>query len=182
MRVLVVIDMQRDFIDGALGTAEAAGIVDAVENRIEASDGELILFTQDTHQHDYLDTPEGKKLPVVHCVQGTTGWEIDQKILTAWRNHTNTIRLPHLADNCFTKPVFGSVELVQFLQEHSPNIMGIELLGVCTDICVISNALMIKNTLPHIPISVNAACCAGVTPESHQAALTVMQMCQVDIV
>jgi len=181
MKALIIVDMQNDFINGALGTPEAAAIVNKVANRIENSAGELILFTQDTHQTNYLDTPEGKKLPVTHCVENTPGWEINETILNAWRNNKNTIAIPELFNNSFTKPVFGSVDLVEFLKSRT-EITEIELLGVCTDICVISNAIMIKNTLPHIAISVNAACCAGVTPQSHTEALNVMQICQIDVV
>ena len=182
MKILVVVDMQNDFIDGPLGTPEALAIVDDVVKRIEDSTGELILFTKDTHQEDYLETPEGKKLPVVHCIEGTKGWETSEKIFQAWKNNESTIRLPELENNAFNKPVFGSVDLVDFLTSYSEPIDEIELLGVCTDICVISNAIMIKNTLPDVKVSVNAKCCAGVTPQSHQEALNVMGMCQIDII
>jgi len=173
--------MQNDFIDGSLGTAEAAGIVDAVIRRIEHSKNELILFTQDTHQNDYLDTPEGKKLPVIHCIENTEGWQIHAGILNAWQNNENTIRLAELPQNTFTKPIFGSVDLVEFLKSKASDISAVEILGVCTDICVVSNAIMIKNTIPDLKISVNAKCCAGVTPQSHKSALDVMQMCQIEI-
>jgi len=182
MKVLVVVDMQNDFIDGPLGTPEAVAVVDKVVRRIEDSSNELILFTKDTHQEDYLETPEGKKLPVVHCVEGTQGWETNERIFQAWRNNGYTIRLPELVDNTFNKPVFGSVELVDFLKSYPEQIDEIELVGVCTDICVTSNAIMIKNTLPDVKISVNAKCCAGVTPQSHREALNVMSMCQIDII
>ena len=182
MKVLIIVDMQKDFINGALGTAEAAAIVGNVIKRIENSGNELILFTQDTHQEDYLNTPEGKKLPVPHCIEGTDGWQIDEAILTAWRNNTSTVRIPELPENTFTKPVFGSVDLVDYLKSREADITEIEILGVCTDICVISNAIMIKNTMPNIKISVNAGCCAGVTPKSHDEALNIMQMCQIDII
>ncbi|MCL2398147.1 MAG: cysteine hydrolase [Defluviitaleaceae bacterium] len=182
MKVLIVVDMQKDFITGALGTAEAADIVSNVVKRIENSSGELILFTQDTHRENYLNTAEGKKLPVPHCIEGTDGWKIDETILNAWRNNSNTIRVSKLPENTFTKPVFGSVDLVAYLKACCSEISEIELLGVCTDICVVSNALMIKNTLPDIKISVNANCCAGVTPKSHTEALNVMQMCHIDII
>jgi len=181
MKVLIVVDMQKDFIDGALGTPEATAIITEVIERIEAGRGELVLFTQDTHNEDYLDTPEGKKLPVVHCIEGTEGWEINPAIKTAWKNHPDTIVISDLHDNTFTKPVFGSVEMVEFLKTKQSEIESIEILGICTDICVISNAIMIKNTLPHIEISVNSACCAGVTPQSHQEALNVMKMCHINI-
>jgi len=182
MKILVVVDMQNDFIDGPLGTPEAVAIVDEVVKRIEDSYNELILFTKDTHQEDYLETPEGKKLPVVHCVEGTQGWETNERILQAWKNNESTIRLPELVDNTFNKPVFGSVDLVDFLKSYLEQIDEIELIGVCTDICVTSNAIMIKNTLPDTKISVNAGCCAGVTPQSHREALNVMNMCQIDII
>ena len=181
MKVLIIVDMQKDFISGALGTTEAVSIVDSIVNRIENSTDELILFTQDTHQEDYLNTAEGKKLPVPHCIEGTEGWQIDETILDAWRNNNNTIRISELSENTFTKPVFGSIDLVTFLNARSTEISEIELLGVCTDICVISNAIMIKNTMPDIKISVNANCCAGVTPKSHMEALNIMQMCQIDV-
>jgi len=181
MKVLIVVDMQKDFIDGALGTAEAVAIVDNVVKRIENSQGELILFTKDTHQEDYLNTSEGKKLPVPHCIEGTEGWQIDEAIVSAWRNNSNTIKIPELPENTFTKPVFGSVDLVDFLKSRVADITEIEILGLCTDICVISNAIMIKNTIPDVKIGVNSACCAGVTPQSHNEALNVMKMCQVDV-
>ena len=181
MKVLIVVDMQKDFIDGALGTAEGAAIVSDVAARIASGRGELVLFTQDTHNEDYLNTPEGKKLPVPHCIEGTPGWQIDPAVKNAWKNNPDTIIIPQLDENTFKKPVFGSVALVEFLKSCQDEINCIELLGICTDICVISNAIMIKNTLPHIEIAVNAACCAGVTPQSHQEALNVMKMCHIDI-
>ena len=182
MKVLIVVDMQNDFIDGALGTAEAAAIVDSVVKRIENAAGELILFTMDTHQDDYLSTSEGKKLPVPHCIEGTEGWRLNEAVYNAWRNNANTVKIPDLPENTFTKPVFGSTQLVDFLKSRRFDITEIEILGLCTDICVISNAIMIKNALPDIPISVNGACCAGVTPQSHDAALSVMKMCHIDVV
>lgn len=174
--------MQKDFISGALGTKEAENIVNNVVERVKNSANELILFTQDTHNEDYLNTAEGKKLPIPHCIKGTDGWNIDETILNAWRNHSNTIKISELQNNTFIKPVFGSVDLVEFLKKRSNEISEIELLGVCTDICVISNAIMIKNTMPDIKISINAKCCAGVTPKTHDEALSVMQMCQIDVV
>jgi len=182
MKVLVVIDMQKDFIDGALGTKEAQAILPNVVNRVANSRNELILFTYDTHQEDYLDTPEGKKLPVIHCIKGTEGWEVDEGIITAWKHNKETVKLAKDSDHMYNKPVFGSVALVEDLVKRADEISEIELIGVCTDICVISKALLLKNQLPHIPISVTAALCAGVTPEGHDAALKVMSMCQVDVV
>ncbi|MCL2286378.1 MAG: cysteine hydrolase [Firmicutes bacterium] len=181
MKVLIVVDMQNDFIDGALGTAEAVAIVDNVVKRVESSAGELILFTQDTHQSNYLQTSEGKKLPVPHCIEGTDGWQINERVFNVWRNNKNTVRLPELPNNTFKKPVFGSVDLMEFLTSREKEITEIEVLGLCTDICVISNAIMIKNIMPEIKISVNSACCAGVTPQSHTEALNTMKMCQIDV-
>jgi nicotinamidase-related amidase len=182
MKALIVVDMQNDFINGALGTDEAVAIVGRVVQRIKDSEGELVLFTQDTHQEDYLDTLEGKKLPVPHCIEGTEGWLIHEDILESWHKNPNTIRISELENNSFKKPVFGSLELVDFLKSRAAEIKEIEILGVCTDICVISNAIMIKNTLPNIPIAVNTACCAGVNPQSHQEALNTMKMCHIDLV
>jgi len=182
MKVLIVVDMQKDFIDGALGTKEAQAVVENVVRRVESSDDELILFTQDTHGDDYLSTTEGRKLPVPHCIEKTEGWEIDSAILNAWRNNKNTIKVSELRENTFIKSAFGSVDMVEFLKLRSDRITEIEILGVCTDICVVSNAIMIKNTMPDVKISVNAACCAGVTPQSHQEALNVMKMCHIDVV
>ena len=181
MKVLVVIDMQNDFVDGALGTPEAQAIVDKVVTRVANSQNELILFTRDTHGDDYLTTPEGKKLPVLHCIKGTDGWQVNSKIMTAWRANKNTIIEPTLQDNSIDKPVFGSVDLVEFLKARKDQIEQIELLGVCTDICVVSNAIMIKNTMPEVKLTVNSSCCAGVTPKTHAEALSVMTMCQVDV-
>ena len=182
MKILIVVDMQKDFIDGALGTPEAAAITSKVAQRIAAGRNELVLFTQDTHGDDYLNTPEGKKLPVVHCIEDTPGWEIDPAVKAAWQNHNETIVIPDLLENTFKKPVFGSVDLVKFLADKQDEVESIEIVGICTDICVISNAIMIKNTLPHIDISVNAALCAGVTPQSHNEALNVMKMCHISII
>jgi nicotinamidase-related amidase len=181
MNVIIVIDMQKDFIDGVLGTKEAQAILPAVIKRVEDSKDELILFTHDTHQADYLQTPEGKKLPIVHCIEGTEGWQFNEKILNAWKQNQQTIRLSSEQEHHYYKSAFGSVKLAEDLATGADEISAIELMGVCTDICVISNALMIKNMLPNVAVSVNAALCAGVTPESHDAALKVLEMCQVDV-
>lgn len=182
MKILILVDMQKDFIDGALGTNEAASIVENVVRRVKNSCGELILFTLDTHGEDYLSTPEGKKLPVVHCVEGTDGWKTNESILNAWRGNKNTVIAKELFENTFKKPVFGSVELVEFLKQREPEISEIEILGLCTDICVVSNAIMLKNTLPNVEINVNEKCCAGVTPQSHKEAINTMKMCQINII
>ena len=168
MNVLIVIDMQNDFIDGALGTAEAVKIVPAVKAKIEAARaaGSTILFTRDTHGADYLQTQEGRKLPVPHCIRGTAGWEI-------------SAALPVEDAQIVDKPTFCSVELAHLLVRLAPE--RIELVGLCTDICVISNALLLKAALPEVEIRVDAACCAGVTPASHENALQAMRACQIGI-
>ncbi|MDR2166344.1 MAG: cysteine hydrolase [Clostridiales bacterium] len=181
-KILIVVDMQNDFIDGALGTAEAVAIVPRAVHRINESRGELILFTQDTHCEDYLNTPEGRKLPVIHCVKGSRGWQIRAEIWEAWQNNPDTVRLGAPAGNIFEKPVFGSVALVDFLKSKEREIEEIEILGLCTDICVISNAIMIKNALPNVKIAVNAEACAATTQISHQEALNIMEICQIDII
>ena len=170
MKFLIVVDMQNDFIDGALGTKEAVAIVPAVKRKIESFDGRVI-FTRDTHNPDYLSTQEGANLPVAHCIKNTDGWQINAD-LEALRK-----------ENAIDKPSFGSIELAQMLKETDgkEKIESIELIGLCTDICVISNAMIIKAYLPETPISVDASCCAGVTPESHERALGAMAMCQIKI-
>lgn len=169
MKVLVVVDMQNDFIDGSLGTKEAVRILSAVKKKIELyrKNGDIVIFTRDTHFENYLSTQEGKNLPVVHCIKGTDGWQISSEL--------------DIADSVvFDKPTFGSCELAQHLQKNSPE--EIELIGLCTDICVISNAMIIKAALPEIPVSVDASCCAGVTPQSHKNALEAMKMCQIKVI
>lgn len=168
--VLLVIDMQNDFIDGALGTKEALAIVDKVKSKIENFDGEVI-FTRDTHEKSYMQTLEGKNLPVEHCIRGSKGWEI--------RAELDSLRKTPAID----KPTFGSTALADMLvQMHSREGIGeITLVGLCTDICVISNALLIKASLPEINIKVDSSCCAGVTPESHENALSAMKMCQIGV-
>ena len=167
-KILVVVDMQRDFIDGALGTPEAVAIVPYVKHLIENFDGK-VLFTRDTHFADYLDTQEGKNLPVVHCVEGTEGWQI-------------VPGLREYAAGCLVidKPTFGSVQLGEILTGRE-DIEQITLIGLCTDICVISNAMAIKAFLPEVPIKIDSSCCAGVTPESHSNALSAMAVCQMEI-
>lgn len=171
MKVLVVIDMQNDFIDGALGTPEACAIVPAVVDKIRNFDG-LILATRDTHGADYLSTQEGRNLPVEHCIKGTKGWELNPEISEL------------IKETPIDKPTFGSCELGMRLKElaQHENIENITLIGVCTDICVISNAMIIKAFLPEVPVTVVKECCAGVTPESHLRALEAMRSCQIEIV
>ena len=171
-KILVVIDMQNDFIDGALGTAEAVGIVDKVVKKIRNYPADCIYATRDTHGEDYLETSEGRYLPVKHCIKGTMGWEIRKEVAQA---------MPQAL--VIDKPTFGSEELVQrLLEESKGEEIEIELVGLCTDICVVTNALLLKTKLPETKIKVDAACCAGVTPESHEAALLTMKMCQVEVV
>lgn len=167
---LIVVDMQNDFIDGALGTKEAAAIVGKVAEKIRAFDGDVI-FTRDTHGEEYLTTQEGKNLPVEHCICGSEGWLI--------RKGLEEIRPAIVID----KPTFGSAELGALLaqRDFEEKIGEITLVGLCTDICVISNALLIKAFLPETAIRVDASCCAGVTPQSHQNALAAMKMCQIAI-
>ena len=165
MKTLIVVDMQNDFIDGSLGTKEAVAIVPNVKKKIKEyeANGDRVIFTQDTHDANYLCTNEGKHLPVEHCIVGTHGWEIADGLEV---------------DNCdyVSKPTFGWKHWGNYRFEE------IELVGLCTDICVVSNALILKAMYPEIPITVDASCCAGVTPESHKAALLTMKMCQINVI
>lgn len=168
--ILIVVDMQNDFIDGALGTAEAVAIVPKVAEKIRGFSG-TVLFTRDTHEENYMDTQEGRNLPVPHCIRNTKGWEICKE-LEALRKEAP-----------IDKVTFGSADLgmkLKAMNEEIP-IQSITLVGLCTDICVISNAMVIKSFLPEAEIIVDAACCAGVTPESHQRALEAMKACQIKI-
>lgn len=169
--VLIVVDMQNDFIDGALGTPEAVEIVPRVRERILGFSGP-VLFTRDTHGEDYLKTQEGRRLPVPHCIKGSEGWQI--------RAELDALRTLPAID----KPGFGSPELAEKLREMDGenHIASVTLIGLCTDICVISNAMLIKAALPETAVRVDAACCAGVTPESHATALAAMKACQIDII
>lgn len=170
-KILLVIDMQNDFIDGALGTSEAVSIVDRVVEEIQKYSPEDIIATRDTHAEDYLSTQEGRNLPVIHCVKGTMGWELNARIADALRGAA-----------IIDKPTFGSKELADRIAKLAQqDELDITLVGLCTDICVVSNAMLIKAFLPETPVRVIADCCAGVTPESHQAALQTMKMCQIQI-
>lgn len=172
VNVLLVVDMQNDFIDGALGTKEAQAIVPKVSKKIEEFDG-IVLFTKDTHNEKYMETQEGKNLPVPHCVRGTKGWEIHPAI-AKWVESEEIV---------IEKAGFGSPDLAALLgmMNQNVNIKSITLVGVCTDICVISNAMLLKSFMSEIPIIVDASCCAGVTQESHRNALEVMKVCQIKI-
>lgn len=164
-RTLIVVDMQNDFITGSLGTKEAQEIVANVKNKIKEYHirGDEIIFTRDTHDSDYLQTTEGKKLPVEHCIKGTVGWEIAKGLET---------------ENCkyIDKPNFG------WAKWNENNLENVELIGLCTDICVVSNALIIKATFPDAEVTVDASCCAGVSRETHNAALETMKMCQINVI
>ena len=169
---LVVVDMQKDFVDGTLGTPEAQAIIPAAAEKIRNWDGELFV-TYDTHFEDYLETAEGKKLPVPHCIYGTPGWELNDEILQAVEEK------PHAKIQKYT---FGSTALPRLIAEFADEEeFSLELIGLCTDICVVSNALLLKAHFPEVPISVDAACCAGVTPALHEAALQTMASCQIEI-
>ena len=162
MKTLIVVDMQNDFIDGSLGTKEAQAIVPNVKKKIQEykKRGDEIIFTRDTHQSDYLDTPEGKKLLVVHCIEGTKGWQIADGLEVEGCTYID-------------KPTFG------WTHWNERTFQEIEMVGLCTDICVVSNALILKATFPSVEITVDASCCAGVTPQTHLAALETMKMCQI---
>ncbi len=172
MKALIVVDMQNDFVSGSLGSAEAQKIVPGVARKIEEyrKAGAPVFFTLDTHEEDYLLTQEGKNLPVKHCLKGTDGWQLSPEVREAAGN----------APVCFEKNTFGSEALTRKLVSEKPE--EIELVGLCTDICVISNALLIKAFLPETVIRVDASCCAGVTPESHENALKAMKMCQITVI
>jgi nicotinamidase-related amidase len=171
-KILIVIDMQNDFISGSLGSAQAQAIVPAVKNKIEEYKQLRceVIFTRDTHSEDYLNTQEGRYLPVMHCVSGTDGWMI----------HGDLSEYTH--ERCIDKPTFGWKNWGETLHVLEEEIEEIELCGLCTDICVVSNAILLKTHFPETKITVDAACCAGVTEESHIAALLVMSMCQVNVV
>ena len=174
MKVLVVVDMQNDFVEGALGTKEACAIVPDVVKMIEEFDGKIVA-TRDTHMEDYMDSQEGKNLPVIHCVKGTDGWKINSEIQKALDEKQAVV---------IDKPTFGSVELGEYVRklDREEPVEEILLIGVCTDICVISNALLLKAYLPEVTVKVAASCCAGVTPEQHAQALEAMKPCQIEIV
>ena len=168
--ILIVVDMQNDFIDGALGTAEAVAIVPKVAEKVKGFKG-TVIFTRDTHGENYMQTQEGRNLPVPHCIKGSHGWEVCPAL--------EPLRTGLTID----KPTFGSAELGSLILELDAKepVGSITLVGLCTDICVISNAMIAKAFLPEVPVTVDAACCAGVTPESHRNALNAMKMCQVRI-
>ena len=167
MKLLVVVDMQNDFIDGALGTPEAVAIVPYVKELIERFDGK-VFFTRDTHFADYMETQEGKHLPVPHCIKDTDGWQI--------RAELDALRRTDAID----KITFGSKELIGVIGAER-DVESVTFVGLCTDICVISNVMLTKAYYPELPLIVDAKGCAGVTPESHRNALNAMKMCQVEV-
>ncbi len=175
MNLLIVIDMQNDFVTGSLGSMEARAIVGNVARKVDNWDGPVI-FTRDTHHDNYMSTLEGAKLPVAHCIEGTDGWQIVDQLAG---------KEMHIID----KPTFGSTELAELvkvmaLDKHTcpEPVDSVTLVGLCTDICVISNALLLRATLPDMPIIVDSSCCAGVSVASHHNALEAMKMCQIDVV
>ena len=170
-KLLIVVDMQNDFVTGCLGTKEAVEITPAIAKYVQDFDGEVI-FTRDTHKENYLETQEGKKLPVLHCLEGSDGWQIVPQLRG----------FPADESRCrfFDKPTFGSAQLAQFVSENAPE--EVQLVGVCTGICVLSNAVLIKAFAPEIPVKVIANLCACVTPESHETALKAMETCQIEII
>lgn len=190
-KVLIIVDMQHDFVRGSLGTKEAVEIIprvcEKIRNAVES--GTQLCFTLDTHQEDYLNTQEGKNLPVVHCIEGTEGWKLEKEIEELvfftekaissqefYEGGTEKIRV-------FRKEIFGSVSLSEYIKElyQKDENLEVELVGLCTDICVVSNAILLKSFLPELRIAVDSSCCAGVTVESHRMALETLKMCQVSV-
>lgn len=167
MKYLIVVDMQVDFTTGSLGSAHAAAIIPNVVSKVKNFDG-TVIFTRDTHYENYMQTQEGKNLPVIHCIYQTDGWQICQEL----RPYVSSV---------IDKITFGSIELPDVLKNSGNEIESIELCGLCTDICVISNAMLLKAAFPEVPISVDSSCCAGVTTESHNTALNAMQSVQITV-
>ena len=171
MKVLIVVDMQNDFVDGVLGSKEAVSMIDTAVETITSFDGK-VFYTQDTHGEDYLDTEEGRHLPVVHCIKGSEGWKIHPKIEKA---------LLLKGATRIEKSTFGSEKLMGIIEKEVPEVESITLIGICTDICVISNAMLAKAHFQNTPVTVISSACAGVTPESHENALEAMKMCHIEI-
>ncbi|MDD4573136.1 MAG: cysteine hydrolase [Sphaerochaeta sp.] len=167
--LLIVVDMQKDFVYGSLGTDEARKIVQKTKEKVASHKGEL-WFTLDTHQENYLETAEGKSLPVEHCIKGTEGHDLIDELQQFAKK-----------GRFFEKPTFGSVEMAEAIKQR-PDIKDVELVGVCTDICVISNALLLKAFRPELSISVDSSCCAGTTPDNHSSSLIAMKSCQIAVI
>ncbi len=194
--VFIVVDMQNDFVDGALGTPEAQAIVNKVADQIRARANKdtILLVTKDTHNTDYMETLEGKNLPVAHCIKNTHGWELAPAIQEAIYDTRDKYfgfdsYFPYVADHIVCKPTFGSLDLVNLLYviddmtgTQPGEVAEITLMGLCTGICVLSNAMLAKATLPEVPVRVVADCCACVTPESHKTAIEAMKLCQIEII
>ena len=172
-KILIVVDMQKDFIDGSLANPAAQAIVPNCVNKVKNFKGDMIIFTMDTHDKDYLNTTEGKNLPVEHCIEGTDGWKINSKIFEA---------IPHVSMRVIYKHFFGYKNWEYFFEEERIQPTEIELIGTVTDICVISNALLLKTFFPDCKITVDASCCAGITQDKHKAALEVMKSCQITVI
>ena len=195
-KVLVIVDMQNDFVDGALGTPEAQAIVPKVADyiRTHADKDTVLVFTKDTHGTDYMETLEGKNLPVAHCIKNTYGWELAPAIQEAIYDTRDKYfnfdsYFPYVADHIVCKPTFGSMDLQNLLfviddmtGTQSGEIAEITLCGLCTGICVLSNAILCKATLPEVPVKVIEDCCACVTPDSHKTAIEAMKLCQIEII
>lgn len=173
MNALIVIDVQNDFVTGTLGTQEACRMLPHLMEKVKEFQG-IIFMTQDSHSENYLETQEGQKLPVPHCITGTKGWRFTEELEEIQKEKQIKV---------YQKPCFGSTQLVEDLVRlyEEGELQSVELAGICTDICVVSNALMIKSRMPELPLFVDAACCAGVTPQKHEAALEVMESCQITI-
>ncbi len=175
MKILVVVDMQNDFIDMALGTKEAVAIVPNVVKKITDNVWDKIYVTYDTHGESYMETSEGKNLPVLHCIKGSKGWELNAEVEKALQS----VSVPVVK---VEKPTFGSVRLAELVGEDlAAEACSVELVGLCTDICVVSNALLLKANYPEMPISLDSTCVAAVTPETNEAALKTMTMCQIQV-
>ena len=171
-KFLIVVDMQKDFVDGALGSPEAVAIVPAVVKKIRGFDSEIFV-TFDTHGENYMQSQEGRFLPVPHCIKGRKGWELDKKVARALKDREYT---------AVEKPTFGSLTLPKLIKKAAGRgKFSVEVIGLCTDICVVSNALIIKAAFPEMPVSVDSSCCAGVTPAKHEAALETMRSCQITV-
>ena len=195
-KILIIVDMQNDFVDGALGTAEAQAIVPKVADYIRnhADKDTVLLVTKDTHSSNYAETLEGKNLPVAHCIKNSYGWELNPAIQeaiydTRGKYHSFDSYFPYISDHIIEKPSFGSIDLQNLLYllddetgMQSGDIAEITLMGLCTGICLLANSVLCKTTLPEVPVRVVAECCAGVTPESHERALEAMKMLQINII
>lgn len=186
MRYVIVVDMQKDFITGALGSKQARDIVPTMVRTLEGyrHTDTALIFTQDTHNDNYLNSMEGKKLPVPHCALGTEGWEIIDELVsyTTDVDYAHPDLAPFAANGKIYKPTFGSLDLVNLLYNFEEKIDEIVLMGVCTGICVISNTLLLKAAFPNIPIKVIENCCACVSEDTHHTAINAMKLCQIDII